>query len=102
MLLRIPAVEWYPIFSTIANILFVLGLISVVILETVPRKECGLPQLLIVVLLLWGVNCGFSIFASPIVLRYQFFPLFVSFSIAMLSFERIWRIATTDENPYKA
>jgi hypothetical protein len=39
------------------------------------------------------LNSGFSIFASPIVLRYQAFPILVFFSIAILLTERIYKMS---------
>jgi hypothetical protein len=89
----IAAVEWYPIFSAVVNIIFVLGLIAMILLNAVHWKEYGLPQLLALTLLFWLLNCSFSIFASPIVLRYQFFPLLVFFVMGTIFMERIIKMA---------
>jgi len=89
----IPAVEWFPVFSTIANLLLVMGIIGIVILVAVRWKEYGLPQLLALVGALWLLNSVFSIFASPVVLRYQVFPLFVAFCVGSYLIERIYRLA---------
>ena len=92
---EIAATEWFPVFGAIANILLVMGLIGVALLGAINRKEYGLPQLLTIILALWLLNGAFSIFASPVVLRYQVFPLFVAFIIGALMVERIYKLAVT-------
>jgi protoporphyrinogen oxidase len=94
---EIPATEWFPVFGAMANILLVMGLIGVAFLGAIKRKEHALIQFLILVLALWGINGAFSIFASPIVLRYQVFPLFVAFVVGALMIERIYIMATTEK-----
>ncbi len=94
---RIGLVEWYPIFAAIVNVLLIMGLIGMVFLNAVRWKEYGLPQLLTLVLLLWLLNSGFSIFASPVVLRYQAFPILVFFTIGAFLMERIYIMAKTEE-----
>jgi protoporphyrinogen oxidase len=90
---KIAATEWYPVFVTLVNLVFVMGLIGMLVLGAIKRKEYGLPQLLGIALLLWLLNCGFSIFASPIVLRYQTFPMLVFLPLGLLMVERIWKMA---------
>jgi hypothetical protein len=90
---EIAATEWFPVFGAMANILLVMGLIGVAFLGAVKRKEYGLIQFLILVLALWLANGAFSIFASPIVLRYQVFPLFVAFVVGAIMIERIYKLA---------
>jgi len=93
---QIAATSWYPIFATIVNILLIMGLIGIILLNAIRWKEYGLPQLLGLVLLFWILNASFSIFASPIVLRYQAFPLLVFLTVASVLFERIYHIAMTE------
>jgi hypothetical protein len=87
---RIGATEWYPIFAAMVNILLIMSLVGMVFLGALKWKEYGLPQLLGLILLLWVLNSGFSIFASPVVLRYQAFPILIFFTVAMLLMERIY------------
>jgi hypothetical protein len=90
---KILAVEWYPIFAAVVNVIFVLGLIAMILLNAVRWKDYGLPQLLAMTLLFWLLNSAFSIFASPIVLRYQFFPLLVFFVMGVIFMEKIIKMA---------
>lgn len=90
---KIRATFWYPIFSTVVNIVFILGLISLVILGVISYKDYGFPQLVLLILVFWILNAAFSIFASPIVLRYQYFPLLLFFPMAAIFMEHIIRLA---------
>ncbi|HMG67405.1 MAG TPA: hypothetical protein VK588_06960, partial [Chitinophagaceae bacterium] len=88
----IAAVEWYPTFAAMANALLIIGVIGIVFLGGIKWKEHGLPQLLSLVVLFWLLNSGFSIFASPIVLRYQAFPILIFFTFALVLVERIYKL----------
>jgi protoporphyrinogen oxidase len=89
---------WYPIFAAIVNVLLVMGLIGMAFLNAIRWKEYGLPQLLGLILILWLLNSAFSIFASPVVLRYQAFPILVFFAVGAFLMERIYIMATTEES----
>jgi protoporphyrinogen oxidase len=89
----IAAVEWYPTFAAMVNVLLIMGVIGIVFLGGIKWKEYGLPQLLSLVVLFWLLNSGFSIFASPIVLRYQAFPILIFFTVAIVLMERIYKLA---------
>jgi protoporphyrinogen oxidase len=90
---RVGSVTWYPIFVALSNLLFLLTLVGLVFFKAVRWKSHGFPQLLALVLILWGANCAFSIFAAPIVLRYQMLSAFVCFSIALVSIEILFKPA---------
>ena len=92
-------VEWYPIFAAVVNIVFVLGLISMLLLNAVRWKDYGLPQLMGLTLLFWVLNIAFSVFASAIVLRYQYFPLLVFFVLAAVFMEHIIKMAIEQPPP---
>lgn len=94
---RIPATELFPIFSAVINIIFILALVSILLLGVVRWKDYGLPQLVGLVLSLWLINAAFSIFASPIVLRYQFFPILLCFTMGTLFMEHVIKMAFTKE-----
>ena len=97
----IAATDWFPVFGAMANILLVMGLLGVAWLGALKWKEYGLPQLLTIVLALWLFNGAFSIFASPVVLRYQVFPLFVAFAVGAMLIERIYKLAQAEGQPAK-
>jgi hypothetical protein len=100
---RIGLTEWYPIFGTMVNMILVLGLLGLLFLKGVRWRDYGLPQLLALVGVLWVLNAGFSIFASPVVLRYQAFTLLIYVAVGSLVVERIWRMAVMDASmPYDA
>jgi protoporphyrinogen oxidase len=93
------ATEWYPIFAALVNVMLIMGLIGIIFLNGLQLKVYGLPQLLALVLMLWLLNSGFSIFASPVVLRYQAFPILVAFPVAAFLIERIAKMAFTTSPP---
>ena len=41
----------------------------------------------------WLVNFAFSVYASPVALRFQVFPMFMSLSFGLCLLERIWKTA---------
>ncbi|MHA4811794.1 NAD(P)/FAD-dependent oxidoreductase [Flavitalea flava] len=82
--------EWYPVFSALVNLLLLLHVVGLLILGGLKRTK-GLPALLGVAITLWLLNTGFSVFASPIVLRYQVFPILVSLCVALLTGEAIYK-----------
>ena len=90
---HINATEWYPIFAAMVNILLIMSIVGLIFLHAIKWDEYGLPQLLGLVVLLWLLNSGFSIFASPIVLRYQAFPILIFFAISVLLTERAYKLA---------
>lgn len=92
----IPVTKWFTPFGAVSNIMLVMGLIGVVFVGAVKWKEYGLPQFLVLVIVLWLANAGFSIFASPIDLRYQIFPIFVAFIVGAILIERIYQLARTE------
>jgi hypothetical protein len=53
------------------------------------QKEALLAQALLLIALLLAANAGFSILASPIVFRYQIFPMMLSFSFSLLAAEKL-------------
>lgn len=90
---KMAATEWYPVFVALVNVVFIIGLVGMLALGAIKRKEYGLPQLLGIALAFWLLNCGFSIFASPIVLRYQTFPMLVFLPLGALMVDKIWKMA---------
>jgi len=86
----IKLIEWYPIFATLVNLLLLIHLIGLLVLGGL-RKSTGLPKLLVLIVSLWMLNTGFSIFASPIVLRYQIFPILITLGMALLAGEAIYK-----------
>jgi len=83
--------KWYPIFSALVNLLLFIHLTGLFIFGSLKKQQTGLPKLLLLVVTFWLLNAGFSVFASPIVLRYQLFPVLVSFCMALLAGEAIYR-----------
>jgi len=86
----IKLIEWYPVFAALINLLLLINLVGLLVLGGL-RKATGLPKVLILIVSLWLLNVGFSIFASPIVLRYQVFPVIMTLCIALLAGDAIYK-----------
>jgi hypothetical protein len=80
---NISILNFYPVLTGTMNVIFVLSTISFIFLRGY-RENLQLKRGLILVATLWATNFGFSVFASPIALRFQLFPILVSLSFAFL------------------
>lgn len=87
----------YPIILALINLLFVLCYISFLILEGQSQFMPYLRTIYILMPLIWFSNFGFSVFASPIALRFQVFPVLIFLSMSLLLLEYIWKAAFTKE-----
>jgi hypothetical protein len=77
--------EVFPIFLALVNLLFLLCFICVWSLGGFRRSEPGFSKALWCVAFIWLANFGFSVLASPVVLRYQIFPMiFTSVFMALM------------------
>lgn len=89
---NVTILNFMPILSGTMNAVLVLTAISFIFLQG--YKVC--PQLnrgLILVITLWAANFSFSVFASPIALRFQLFPIIVSLSFTFLLVEFLIKAA---------
>ncbi|MFX1707386.1 hypothetical protein PV783_25680 [Chitinophaga sp. CC14] len=88
----VTTLDFYPVLTGTMNVILVLSTISFVLLKGYKQY----PQLkkgLILVIALWAVNFGFSVFASPIALRFQLFPILVSLAFTFLLVEFLVKAA---------
>lgn len=83
--------DFLPILAGTLNVLFLFGLFAYWFLggwqNTVFRKG------IILSAAFWLVNFGFSVFAAPIALRFQLFPIIISISFTAMFVEYIVRAA---------
>lgn len=96
--LRVNVLDFYPIMVGTMNVLFFLGFISFLTLEGYKKRPL-LGKAIFLVVCLWLVNFGFSVFASPIALRFQLFPILTMTSFTFLFIEYLIKEATTKEIP---
>lgn len=83
--------EWYPIFTTMASLLFIIHLVGLFVFGSLKNQSKNFIKTLIIITSLLVLNAGFSIFSSPIVLRYQVFPILLGFILAIIAGEIIYR-----------
>jgi len=90
--LNINTLHFLPILSGIMNVVFLFGFIALVFLKQLKRNTY-LGNILLLTIVLWITNFGFSVFSSPITLRYQLFGILVFSTFALITVDRIYKLA---------
>jgi len=85
---KVYVLNFYPILVGTMNVIFVLGLASFIFLGGYKEKRL-LTKTLILIASMWLANFVFSVYASPIALRFQLFPILVTIAYAVLLVEFI-------------
>jgi hypothetical protein len=78
-----------PVLSAGVNLLFVGGLAGYILMGGLKKAKKLMPVLSLITVL-WIANMGFSVLASPIVLRYQLFTMSMIFGAGVLLLEFIY------------
>jgi hypothetical protein len=94
---RIGVTQLYPFVGTLVNVFLFICVVGLAVFTGFKQGDKGLYRLLFVVVFMWVLNMGFSIFASPIVLRYQVFPIVVSLCLGVLAAEGIVKWGREEE-----
>jgi protoporphyrinogen oxidase len=89
---RVNTLTFLPILSAIMNIIFLFGFVVIFFTKGFLTDRI-LKKALILTISLWFLNFVFSVFASPITLRYQLFNILVSSSFGFLMVEKIFNLA---------
>ncbi|MBW8688167.1 hypothetical protein [Chitinophaga rhizophila] len=93
---KVDILNYYPILVGTMNVIFFLGMLGFLLLQGY-KQHSLLGKGLLLVVCLWLTNFGFSVFASPIALRFQMFPILIMTSFAFLFMEYLIREATKKE-----
>lgn len=94
---RIGVTRIYPFVGAIINTFLLICVLGLAMFTGFKQGNKGLYRLLFMVLFFWMLNAGFSVFASPIVLRYQVFPIAVSFCLGVLAADAIVKWGKEEE-----
>lgn len=89
---NVTVLNFYPILVGTMNVVFVLSMISFIMLKGY-RYNRSLNSALVLIMTLWAINFCFSVFASPIALRFQLFPILVSLSFTFLLVDFLIKLA---------
>lgn len=87
-------ISFYPVLSALINAYLILSIAGFLILKGFKSATKGLKKSLLIIIILWVFNMSFSVFASPIVLRYQLFSIIFSLSFAMLASDFLFKEET--------
>jgi len=82
---------WYSIFSALVNVLFIITMLGVLFVGRWKDLPIGFSKVIKFLCFIWLPNLGFSTLSSPIVLRYQLFPVLVCFSLTIILFESFYK-----------
>ncbi len=91
---NVSALNWFPILIGTLNVIFLISTLFFLVLKGLKGSD-RLQHTVWLVVGLWIANFGFSVYASPITLRYQLFPVLIYISTALLLLESIWKAAFT-------
>ncbi|HWK05553.1 MAG TPA: hypothetical protein VNS58_18060 [Puia sp.] len=76
--------DYYPIALALINLLFLLSLAGFSLLKGFSKSNKLRKKIYYLQLLIWLSNAVFSVLASPIVLRYQIFPMLITQSLMIV------------------
>ncbi|TDX00471.1 NAD(P)/FAD-dependent oxidoreductase [Dinghuibacter silviterrae] len=82
----------YPALSAIIKMAFIVGAIGFLFFGGIKQSPATYRLLLMIVGLFWTLDLGFSLLASPVVLRYQLFQLSVEVIFGTMFLEYIFRL----------
>jgi hypothetical protein len=99
--LKVNVLDFYPFLVGCINVVFFLGLISFTLLDGFKENRI-FNKAVILIFSLWLINFSFSIFASPIVLRFQLFPIISIASFSFLFMEKVIMKAFLKEEGIKS
>jgi protoporphyrinogen oxidase len=94
---RIHLMEWYSTLGTLINSFFLICLVGMLIFNGYRASNKALLNVLMLVILTWLLNSGFSIVASPIVLRYQLFAILISLAMSTVLIQHIYFLAKQED-----
>lgn len=89
----------FPLLLAMINVIFFFGFLGFVILGGFSKVSAYYRTVLWMMLLIWLGNLAFSVFASPIVLRYQAFPFIFTLTFAVMLLEFVIRQSFQEAAP---
>lgn len=93
---EVSVLNFYPILIGALNVLFVCSIVCFVLLNG--YKKCVLfGRALSLATGFWLVNLAFSVFASPVALRFQLFPVIILISFSILLIDYVSKITLSIE-----
>lgn len=90
--------EYIPISLALINLLFVLCFAGFAILNGFKKNIRYINKILFLVLGVWVCNFAFSVLASPIVLRYQTFPMIITSTFMLILLTYIFQESKTQSH----
>lgn len=89
----------FSVLFAVANVSFVLGLVSFLILGGLQEAHFTSRRIIWLGLFVWFANMAFSVFAAPIEMRYQLFPFIITVTFGWFMLEYIVVKAAANRQP---
>lgn len=96
---HITSVKHMPVIAAIINFFFVVSFMCCGFLEVFKRLPQFSASIIKLSMFIWMGNFLFSVFASPIVLRYQVFPIIISLTFGTIILRLIIKEGLADQQP---
>jgi hypothetical protein len=84
--------DFYPVFTGSVNIMFLFSVLFFFMLQG-SQKNKTIYRSTLLAGGAWSANFLFSVFAAPVALRFQLFPLTISYFFTLLVLEYIYKVA---------
>lgn len=94
---KIKITEPFQVLSGIINFVFIIGFLSFIVLAGFSKINSLSKRIFWLMIIVWFSNMVFSVFAAPIELRYQLFPLILTFSFMLLFISFVLEESRTKE-----
>jgi Protoporphyrinogen oxidase len=91
----------FPVIFSVTNVLFMIGSIGFVLFNGLKHGGVVIKSILAILILVWFGNFGFSVLASPIVLRYQILTLILFYPMGVILFDYILKSDSQTVNKTK-
>lgn len=91
--------EAFTIITPIVNVVFIAGFLAFIVLTGYKGNTLSYKRLINYTFVIWFANTLFSVLSAPIELRYQLFPLIISFVWALLFIGYIIKAISAQPEP---
>jgi hypothetical protein len=96
---KIEVTESFTIISAVINFVFVISFFSFVFLSGFAKSSVSARRVLWLTVSIWFCNMIFSVLAAPIELRYQLFPIFITFCFMLILLSFVIEKSMTKPSP---
>lgn len=94
---KVIILDWFPNLVFMINMGFLFVCVGYLVFKGWKKANDRLKKTILFIASIWCINFGFSVFASPIALRFQLFPIIILFMFTAILSEFIYKIDSYDK-----